>query len=551
MSFDNGMDMPSGASVTSPALESAELRLKQTVRSYSRTQHELSTLMSVRSQTPMSQAESINKDREIGELQVRLQAQDREVRELKEMVEKQRMTILQQSKAIQQPKQPYATPGPGAGQGQGPGPHQPASFHGPKPPYPQAPAPLLGPRSGPAQQQPNPTPPMGLAYQPPTGPRGASQLGQGQPQWNKSGYQPNQMLPPPPQPQFGQHATVNPFGSPEPRPQSIRSGFPSASKHSSHSSRSNPSTDPRRSMAMQGNHFSPSPQHTQQHQARPQPSYQPYPQSSPLAGPAPPGGGRDLQLFKTSFENVVNMAQKYAFAHVNHPSTTKDQQMPQEVKDRLLSAATTTTAFQFMSSPYTRYFLVTKIIIQWLLKNVFTHDCFRGVDAVIDKNIAEMKKSIYQTTPAQVKFSILNSIGLEVIKIRHRPDFLQQCQNLAHQRGNEIWAILKPMMHQKTSRDWEDLLQLMVEAHKAAAYMFSGAEEYRFDLPLCGALFAPGRMVARDVFPNVKSEQALVAERAQVRLAITPHVTVRSSTPEGHVDTATVVPASVLLKVGN
>lgn len=91
----------------------------------------------------------------------------------------------------------------------------------------------------------------------------------------------------------------------------------------------------------------------------------------------------------------------------------------------------------------------------------------------------------------------------------------------------------------------------MVEAHKAAAYMFSGAEEYRFDLPLCGALFAPGRMVARDVFPNVKSEQALVAERAQVRLAITPHVTVRSSTPEGHVDTATVVPASVLLKVGN
>lgn len=66
MSFDNGMDMPSGASVTSPALESAELRLKQTVRSYSRTQHELSTLMSVRSQTPMSQAESINKDREIG-----------------------------------------------------------------------------------------------------------------------------------------------------------------------------------------------------------------------------------------------------------------------------------------------------------------------------------------------------------------------------------------------------------------------------------------------------------------------------------------------------
>lgn len=94
-------------------------------------------------------------------------------------------------------------------------------------------------------------------------------------------------------------------------------------------------------------------------------------------------------------------------------------------------------------------------------------------------------------------------------------------------------------------------MQLMVEAHRAAAFMFTGAEEYRFDLPVCGALYAPQRMVTRDVFPNVKSAEQLVAERAQVRLAITPHLTVRSCDSEGHVASATVVPASVLLKVGH
>lgn len=550
MSFNNGMDMPSGASVKSPVVENAELRLRQSERTFSRTQHELNTLVSVRSQTPMSQAESVTKEREIRVLQARLQAQNQEVEKLKVELEKQRVTIMTQSKTIQQP---FGTPGHGRGQ------HQAASFYGqgPRPPYPQAPVPLLGPHSGPGQQQPKPTPPSGLAYQPPTGPRSASQFGYGPPQWNNPGYQPSQMLPPPPpQPQFGQHATVNPFGSPEPRPQSSRSGFPPTSKHSSHSSRSNPQSDPRRSMVMQGNQFTPSPQHARQPHQIPQyqghqpPSYSSYPQNQPSSAPSPLLGGHVGQ-FKTTFENVVNMAQKYAFAHVNTPSTLKDKEMPQAIKDRLMNASTMTTAFQYMSSPLTRYFLVTKVMVDWILRNILVHDCFRGLDAAVDQTIDDMKNQIYQTTPAQVKFQLLNSIAVEILKLKQRPDFEQYVQTLARLRGNEIWAILKPMMHQKTSRDWEDLMQLMVEAHQAAAFMFTGAEEYRFDLPVCGALYAPQRMVTRDVFPNVKSAEQLVAERAQVRLAITPHLTVRSCDSEGHVASATVVPASVLLKVGH
>ncbi|KAK5047516.1 hypothetical protein LTR84_006613 [Exophiala bonariae] len=555
MSFNNGMDMSSGTSVHPSDEGNAELRLRQFERTASRTQHELKTLISVRSQTPMSQVESVTKEREIRELQARLQEQEQEVQRMRAELERQRVTIATQSKAIQQP---YGTPGHGQGH------HQAASFYGQggRPPYPPPPAPLLGPHSGPGQQQPKPTPPSGLAYQPPTGPRGASQFGYGQQQWNNPGYQTNQTLPPPPQPQFGQHTTVNPFGSPEPRPQSNRSGFQPNSKHSSHSSRSNPPSDPRRSKVMQGNQFTPSPQHARQPHQTPQiqghqpPSHPSYPQNQPLSLPAPlvdtgSVGGGNVGQFKSTFENVVNMTQKYAFAHVNTPSTIKDKEMPQAIKDRLMNASTMTTAFQYMSSPYTRFFLVTKVMIQWILRNILVHDCFRGLDAIVDKAIDDMKNQIYQTTPAQVKFQLLNSIAMEIFKLKQRPDFENFLQTRARQRGNELWAILKPMMHQKTSRDWDDLLVLMIEAHRAAAYMFTGAEEYRFDLPNCGALYVPETMLTRDIFPNVKSEQQLVAERAQVRLAITPHLTVRSSDSEGHVISSTVVPASVLLKVGH
>lgn len=261
--------------------------------------------------------------------------------------------------------------------------------------------------------------------------------------------------------------------------------------------------------------------------------------------------GEGVEQFKAAFEKVVNMCQQYAYAHVNTPSTIKDNQMPQAVKDRLLKAASVTTAFQFMSSPYTRFFLVTKIIVQWLMKNVLKHDCFRGLDLEVDNAIDALKASIYQSTPAQVKFQILNNIGQQMMKLRQRPDFDHFCQSISRQRGNEIWAIIKPMMHTKTSRDWDDLMLLMTEAHTAAAYMFSGSEEYRFEIPAAGVLYTPGPMVARDIHQNIKSNEQLVAERAQVRLSITPHVTVRKNSPGGLVSSATVIPASVLLKVGN
>ncbi|KEF53209.1 uncharacterized protein A1O9_10657 [Exophiala aquamarina CBS 119918] len=564
MSYNDGMDMPFGASVTSPALEQAKLLLRQSERTFSQTQHELSKVMSVRSQTPMSQAESINTDREIQGLQARLQAQEKEVRDLKELVERQRVTIAQQSKAIEQPKQTFSTPSRREGS------LQPGSFHGPKPNYPPVPGPLIGPGSGPAQQSSNQTP-AGLAYQPPTGPRNVSHHGQSQQQWSTPGYQTNTILQPPPsQPHFHQRTTVTALGSPEPRPQSAATGFQPISKHSSHSSLSNPSSDPRRPIGMHINKHTPSPQQSRAHPPPapfphpPNPHMQnppmqsPYmqnthmqsPQSSSMAMvPVPPGAG--IEHFKSAFEKVVNMSQQYAFSHVNIPSTAKDNQMPQAIKDRLLKAASMTTAFQFMSSPYTRFFLVTKIIIQWLIKNVLKHDSFRGLDPEVDNAIDGLRSSIYQSTPAQVKFQILNNIGQQMMRLRQRPDFAEHCGTLAHQRGNDIWAIIRPMMHQKTSRDWDDLLLLMIEAHNAAALMFSGSEEYRFEMPLAGTPFDLRTMVCKDTFQNIKPHGQLVAERAQVRLSISPLVVVRKTSPGGLFSSATVVPASVLLKVGN
>ncbi|KAL2426310.1 hypothetical protein ABEF95_003151 [Exophiala dermatitidis] len=249
------------------------------------------------------------------------------------------------------------------------------------------------------------------------------------------------------------------------------------------------------------------------------------------------------------FAKVWSMAEAFAVAHVNVPSTAKDNAMPQRLKDVLLNAATRNTAYQFMSTPMTRYFLVTKVILQWIMRFVLKADCFSGFDKNIDSTIESCRSQIYQSTPAQVKHQLLTTVGLQMAALRRNPRFEGFLAHLAKTRGNKLWEDITPMMHQKTARDWEDMLTLMREAHKLAFYMFSGPDEYRFEFPQHGQPFNKNTMESKD--PQApKSPDQLEAKSATVRLAYTPQVMGRRNFADGHVATRTMLRAYVLVKPG-
>jgi len=131
------------------------------------------------------------------------------------------------------------------------------------------------------------------------------------------------------------------------------------------------------------------------------------------------------------------------------------------------------------------------------------------------------------------------------------PDWEVKFHRLCKQRGNELWGILKPMMHIKTACDWDDLYALMIEAHQLAALMYSGAEEYQFVFPVIGTRFDKTIMASKDIaFSHFTSEE-LEARAAMVKLCITPQVLVRINTQAGTVNSSTLVQACVLLQLGN
>jgi hypothetical protein len=230
------------------------------------------------------------------------------------------------------------------------------------------------------------------------------------------------------------------------------------------------------------------------------------------------------------FEKLFYMAERYAYSHMNFPSASKDSQLHQNTKERLMRASTRDSAHQLGSTGATRYYLMAKVILQWITKHVFKQTLFSTFDPDTDRRITALRDNIYQDTPPMVKFQLLSEIGKEIRQIRDHPNFQRFLDTLVRNQGNKLWAIVKPLMHQTTTMDWEDLSLLMREAYTVAGDMAASPYEWRFDYAEVGTPYDT-TMVNKD--PYARGNDDEIARRGLVvRLGIAPAVYYRDNSGE-------------------
>lgn len=490
-----------------------EAQLDRARYSYSMAESELRQLLKVRSTTPnMSQRETDLKDREIGSLKQRLENSEREIENLQKIVLQQKATIHNQSQAIQNPRH------------QQPPLYTPQRAQSTQPTFTSAPANITR----------IPPPPFNL----PVANRSVGNdrdLLQG---LNLHGRYDRQIAP---------HTTAmtpfkaariqraDEFGSPASIPLQTAVGPVPSNRYVTpvHSTAMSSVTTPGTNFTLSDSPSDPFGPIVSRHQRLPQlqssisPSVTCSPASvfemKPSAEQYLTGAvGREIIR---QFGTVFQMAGRFALSHANVPSTAGDQAMPADIKERLLKAATTTSAFPLMSNTQTRFLLVTKVIMQWLIKHVFKVDSFEGFDPEIDSRIRATKEQIYQTTPIQVRHHYLNSIAGDIVKLREKHNFKEFFTRLTRSRGNQLWAIIYPMMHNKTTCDWEDLHELVIQAHNLAATMFTGFIEYRYEFPEIGKFFESKTTEAP--FMTRMSRDELEQRRAVIKLGYLPVVTAK------------------------
>ena len=100
--------------------------------------------------------------------------------------------------------------------------------------------------------------------------------------------------------------------------------------------------------------------------------------------------------FPSKFAALFTMSERYAFSHVNFPSSAKDGMLSSYIKGKLEQVAGA-SAGNLMSNGQTRYHLVARLMNQWICKHILRRSCFSGLDREVDTNIEMHAGSIYQS----------------------------------------------------------------------------------------------------------------------------------------------------------
>jgi len=125
---------------------------------------------------------------------------------------------------------------------------------------------------------------------------------------------------------------------------------------------------------------------------------QPAPETAPLMSGALAriaNAAQDLG-FWAKFDALFTMSERYALAHINFPSSAKDAILSSYIKGKLELVAGN-SAGNLMSNGQTRYYIVARVINQWISKHVLIRTCFSGLDEEIDAKIEMHANCIYQS----------------------------------------------------------------------------------------------------------------------------------------------------------
>lgn len=142
----------------------------------------------------------------------------------------------------------------------------------------------------------------------------------------------------------------------------------------------------------------------------------------------------------------------------------------------------------------------------------------------------------------------LGQITGHVQKMLNAQDFNAFFTQMCRDKGNELWKLIKPMMHQKTTNDWADMYALMEECHKLAVNMILSGNEFVFKSVDIQSTFNPKTMINTDQCMMGLSGEDLAHRGAVVRLPVTPEVHARGYTSNGNVNQGLVYRATVLTK---
>lgn len=260
-------------------------------------------------------------------------------------------------------------------------------------------------------------------------------------------------------------------------------------------------------------------------------------------------GGPHEADFVAEFTALFDTVTRFAYDYVNYPSNSGDAAMPQDLKEKLLSLATHTTAHRLMSDQKTRYCMVAKFMLTWMQINIFNELCFAaGCDADIDTAIRVIKSKLADDPPGPVRAVYKLDLSRQFTSLTKVPYYRDFLKGKINERTTELFTRIRPMMYQKQDGDFEGVYRLVQEGHRIAEKLFQDRAEYRFYFPRANEKFNGASMLNTDPDYSHMTSDDIAAQQGLVKLGHVPQVMSQLTDPKGHSFKRTLIKAAVLVR---
>lgn len=255
-----------------------------------------------------------------------------------------------------------------------------------------------------------------------------------------------------------------------------------------------------------------------------------------------------VSLIAKAYQDLLDDTLKFAYHYCNIPSTSYDGKLPQQIKKLLMDAGGMTIASRIMASQKSRYFLVAKVMLQWMSKHIILPEAFKEFNAGVYDDVQEQRRRIWSTTPDNVRYEILNNIAQQFQSLSTQPNWNKFKEFKINKTTQELHGVIVYLMYQGREGSEEGLRELVNQAHYISYMQLCSATEWRIHYPHVNEPFNANTMVNMDSEFEELTPQMVVERNGTVKLAALPQVLSRSSDGSGRVSSRVNIRAGVLLK---
>lgn len=243
------------------------------------------------------------------------------------------------------------------------------------------------------------------------------------------------------------------------------------------------------------------------------------------------------------FHKLWKRTEAFGGKYANTPNPYKDGALDKTVKDLLARVSDKVGPSGFLPDCTARYLLVAKAINFYLVNDLLKVNAAKGFKNSVDAEIGRIKKQLQPgeyslpaccsvaddvDTPEMIRQLIVIATASQLYQVKKSAKFAEFCKRKVKEHMNQFWQLISPLTSDNSNRVYKELAAILSDAQFLAIDMYSAPFEYKFEFAENDELFDPTTMVNRDpVF--TRDPKVLKNSDARVRLGFSPSIHIRSN----------------------